>query len=764
MQLLSPSIRSIRRHRTAVAGAALILTAGMIPALMQPATALPAGVFELDANSVDPAGGGDDWDTLFADNTPPAGNSTAFTGIIGDAPPDATTFTGGGSKDDIDVSAWRHTAGSSPDKAEILNAYAAAYLAPDGADPGTESDLVLYFGSDRYAVNGSTNVGFWFTKQQIAPVAAGLFSGVHETGDTLVLSEFTNGGSVPGVQVWRWDPAGAGPTCPSAVTADDVGCKDNDGTLKLALVGAGNCATANACAVVNSGEITVAWPYDAKGGGNQQGKVTAGGFIEGGINLSALSGGDRPCLSNFVAETRSSPSTDAVLLDFVRGDFPLCGANVQIAGNDINEVGDPHTFTVTANEVFGGSSSPSNDAHVDVVLTSANGATPVINTAASTCDDPGINVNASGQCTIIFSSATPGTVTGSATASIPVDGQTFVVTTNGSAGNSGTVQKRFVDSRITLSPLTDTNGITENHVVTVDVEINLGDGNGWVAATVGHVDVTTTASGGAVVLPNNAGTTCHVSDPPDPAGADNLDADGRCTVAFTSNSSGTVTVHATVNLSVTVGGFTEAMTRSTNGSGGNSADATKDFVDGSLKWLKHDDQGTLLGGATFEVCRTHTFNSADGTFVDTVDFCVSVVDNAAPDVDPTDGEFEMVDLVLGRYTVQETDAPDGYQIDPDTETVDITIDNPAGTVGPFVNPALFNIIVLTCNTTTEELVDSTVDLDPGTAGGQKETLTTPPAGITEAQLCALGGANYDELTRNNYDLEVELPDQAPLFP
>lgn len=745
---------------------ALVAATGLGLALLQPpATALAANIFEVDGNSVDATNvGGDDWDTLYADTTGPAGSSTAFTGIIADGTPDTTTFTGGGSKDDIDVPSWRYTSGSSPDKSEIVNAYAAAYLAPDGADTGTDSDLVLYFGSDRAAVNGSANVGFWFTKQKVAPVAGGGFSGVHQTGDTLVLSEFTNGGSVPGVQVWQWDPTATGATCPSTVTATNIGCKDNDGTLKLLLIGAGACATANACAAVNSAETTVSWPYLAKGS-TRQGKVPAGGFIEGGINLSALSGGATPCLSNFVAETRSSPSTDAVLLDFVRGDFPLCGASIGITGNDINEVNDPHTFTVTANKLFGGSPSPSTDAHVDFALTAANGATPVVNTAASTCDDTGPNVNASGQCTIVFTSATVGTVTGSATATVPLGGQNYVVSTNGLAGNSGTVLKRFVDSRIILSPLTDTNGITENHVVTADVDVNLGDGNGWVAATAGHVDVTTTASAGAAVAPNVTGTTCHVSNPPDPTGANNLDANGRCTVAFTSNSSGTVTVHATVNLSVTVGGFTEAMTRSSDGSGGNSADATKDFVDGSLKWLKHDDQGTLLGGATFSVCRTHTFSSATSTMVDTIpDVCVTVVDNSAPDTDSIAGKFQMDDLVLGRYTIRETVAPDGYQIDPDTETVDITIANPNGTAPTFVDPALFKVIVLTCNTTTEALVDSTVDLAPGTPGGQKGTLTSPPTGLTEAQLCALGGANYDDLTRNNYDLQVELPDQAPLFP
>lgn len=781
---ISP-VRRLRRHRPLVATAILALAVAMIPAVTPSASALPSNIFELDANVADPAGGGDDWATLYADATLPAGGSTAFTGIIPDSL-GQTIFAGGGSKDDLDVPGnWMHSAGSVPDKDEITNAYAAAYLAPDGSDPGSDSDLLLYFGSDRLAQNGSANVGFWFTKEKIGPVAAGAFSGKHAIGDTLVLSEFTNGGAVSTIQVWKWDPTGTAPACPSSVTNANVGCRDNGVLILLLASASADCdtapATANACANVNGSDLVVPWPYKAKSNA-PAGTVPKGGFIEGGINISALSGGARPCLSNFLAETRSSPSLDAVLKDFVRGDFPLCGANVQIAGSAINEVGDPHTFTVTANEVFGGSAAPSDDAHVDVTLTGANGANPVVNAAASTCDNAGVNVNAAGQCTVVFSSATPGTVSGSATAQIPVAGsETFTVTTNGLAGNSSTVLKRFVDARITLSPLTDTNGITENHVVTADVEVNLGDGAGWVAATDGHVDVTTTPSGGASVTPNPGGTTCHVSAP-DPLGADNLDGSGQCTVAFTSNTAGTVTVGATVNLSVTVDGFTEEITRSTNGSGGNSVEATKDFVDGTLRWLKTDDQGAPLGGASFWVCRTHAWNSATASFDAIADTnpgagkdndsrCIVVLDNSAPDADSDAGELQLNDLLLGRYTVQEKAAPLGYALDPDTETADLAIDDPntpanetAGDAGTFVDPALYKVIVLTCNTSTETLVDSTVDLDPGTAGGEKETLTSAPGGLTEAQLCGLGGASYDNLTTADYDLQVELPDQAPLFP
>ena len=93
------------RRRVLLLGSALALATGVL--VVAPTSALPAGIFELDANVADAAGGGDDWASLFADNTPPAGSSAAFTGIIDDFPAagatDQTTFTGGHSKDDLRV-------------------------------------------------------------------------------------------------------------------------------------------------------------------------------------------------------------------------------------------------------------------------------------------------------------------------------------------------------------------------------------------------------------------------------------------------------------------------------------------------------------------------------------------------------------------------------------------------------------------------------------------------------------------------------------
>jgi hypothetical protein len=84
-------------------------------------------------------------------------------------------------------------------------------------------------------------------------------------------------------------------------------------------------------------------------------------------------------------------------------------------------------------------------------------------------------------------------------------------------------------------------------------------------------------------------------------------------------------------------------------------------------------------------------------------------------------------------------------------TVDVTLEpgrRDATIAEAFVNSALFVLVVLTCNTSTETLVDSTVDL----SGDVRETIdaTQLPAGVTDEALCTLAGANYDNLTRGTY--------------
>lgn len=112
----------------------------------------------------------------------------------------------------------------------------------------------------------------------------------------------------------------------------------------------------------------------------------------------------------------------------------------------------------------------------------------------------------------------------------------------------------------------------------------------------------------------------------------------------------------------------------------------------SLRWLKFDHTDTLLGGATFEVCRTHDFVVETSGFVDIEDVCFDVVDDTdnvigpGLDQDPDGGEFLLVDLPFGRYTVRESVPPQGWLVDSTVRTVELTPAAPNVTISiPWFN-------------------------------------------------------------------------------
>ncbi len=280
-------------------------------------------LFELDANALDPAPAlPDDWQTLYLDGTLPAGGSFDFTGIIAD-PGDVSIFTQGGSKDDKNISDWRHKDGSVPDKDNITNAYAAAYhCTADAAadDLCEEGDLIVYFGADRYANNGDAFMAFWFVQDAVGLNANGTFAGVHTVHDVLVLVQYPQGANaVPIIRVLEWNPALAN-------------VKNTANLHELFPATAAPCNGGLdedvACATTNHQNETSPWPYVPKAG--TSGTFPFETFYEGGINITALLG-STPCFSSFIAETRSSESPDAVLKDFVLGGFEVCEAAVDKA-------------------------------------------------------------------------------------------------------------------------------------------------------------------------------------------------------------------------------------------------------------------------------------------------------------------------------------------------------------------------------------------------------------------------------------------------
>jgi uncharacterized repeat protein (TIGR01451 family) len=283
------------------------------------ALALPAE-FELDRNAQDGNAKNvlpDDWDSLF----PTIQSPIAKVAVFVPDPERNNVFTGGGSKDINDVTQWEWTAGNVPDKDEITNAYAAAYN-----DAG---DLIIHFGLDRYANNGDAQVGFWFFQNPIGLNPDGTFSGSHTVGDILVLSEFTNGGVISNINVYEW-----------------VGSGGTDGSLDLVYTGV-DCVPGPSgivCATVNQADTPAPWPYTPKSG--TPGIFPSGSFYEGGINISELIP-EGLCLSNFLAETRTSQSLAAELKDFALGTFDLCSVDVEKTGDTLSKVGDIVTYNFT---------------------------------------------------------------------------------------------------------------------------------------------------------------------------------------------------------------------------------------------------------------------------------------------------------------------------------------------------------------------------------------------------------------------------------
>jgi hypothetical protein len=349
-------------------------------------------------------------------------------------------------------------------------------------------------------------------------------------------------------------------------------------------------------------------------------------------------------------------SADYALQD-ITATFSTVDAKISIVPSAVNEVGATHTFTVTVLEDLGSGFVPAPGASVSVTLTGSNGAVP--NPAGPITG----TTDTSGQFLATFTSATAGLVTGHATADITLDpGPPPVVLhreTDGAAGNSGDAVKRFVDANISITPATATNGITQPHTFTVTVLQNDGLGGGFSPAVGAPVTVTLTNSNGA--LANPPGPFPGVTD-----------ANGQCFVTFTSVTAGTVTGHASTDVSFARQASEQppstplVVHRETDGTHGSSNDAVKTFGAGQLCWLKENsDDGSLVGGATFQVTGPNGFS-------------VTVVDNQPPDADPADGKFQLNDLVLGTYSILETAPPPGFTIDnPGPQTVTLTVDNPS---------------------------------------------------------------------------------------
>jgi hypothetical protein len=169
---------------------------------------------------------------------------------------------------------------------------------------------------------------------------------------------------------------------------------------------------------------------------------------------------------------------------------------------------------------------------------------------------------------------------------------------------------------------------------------------------------------------------------------------------------------------------------------------------GSVLIHKQDDTGNALQGAVFTL------------FVDNPPLN-GPAPHGAEDTATTktcttgaDGNCTISDVVPGQYWVVETTGIPNHDTAPDQS---ITV-GAGQTVGPltFVNPREHVVIVLVCHEGTNTLAAS----DVTNGGDSGTTLASPPAGLTEAQLCGLGGARFEDLPHGDKTLVVDVGSDA----
>jgi hypothetical protein len=369
-------VTRFRARGVSVSRALIVLLAtGVLIAFAATAGATPyaggvqdTGKFQLEGNTLPtsctlPT----DWAALYTVGgaTPCGSDGFSFVpdGIGGTSGTDKTYWQGGGSKDAYDPATgpWMWGPGDvSPDKNDLVNAFAAAYHVTDGVD----TSRFLFFGADRFATNGDAQMGFWFL--QSAVCLAGPVSGVnangtagcppstpnqaanagkfvdpttgvpihHANGDVLALVNFNNGGELGLAGVFEWVGVSATSVghASQVIFGDKADCKTITDPNRF-------CATANTGDLANE----PIWPYQAKG---VSGSATyaKSAFIEGGINLSSIPSAGT-CFPTFIAETRSSagPSTgislQAQLKDLAVGSFQQCDSSTVTTPQKVNSDG-----------------------------------------------------------------------------------------------------------------------------------------------------------------------------------------------------------------------------------------------------------------------------------------------------------------------------------------------------------------------------------------------------------------------------------------
>src|SRR5262245_17918544 len=202
----------------------------------------PAAPLELDGNVFHSTA--HDWDQVFNPGAFGASGAIASSFVTDAVNTTADDiFTGGGSKDTLGIQQGRWLSTDSKPQAQddTTHAFAAAYTDP------SNGHLILYCGLNRFDNSGAATAGFWFfantisENRSVTTQGGHPYIGTHTDGDILLVSDFTVGGSVSTIKVFRWTGS------------------DSSGSLVPVTAPSGTTF-----AIVNGVPITVPWSFTDK--------------------------------------------------------------------------------------------------------------------------------------------------------------------------------------------------------------------------------------------------------------------------------------------------------------------------------------------------------------------------------------------------------------------------------------------------------------------------------------------------------------------
>ena len=168
---------------------------------------------------------------------------------------------------------------------------------------------------------------------------------------------------------------------------------------------------------------------------------------------------------------------------------------------------------------------------------------------------------------------------------------------------------------------------------------------------------------------------------------------------------------------------------------------------GTVRIHKTDDVGNALAGAGFTLYRDNSPVGGTRGSEDTATSLTCTTDAA--------GDCSIANVPIGNYWVVETTVPANHAKAPD-QTTAITSGGQVVSL-TFRDPRLHRLIVVTCHEGTNTLVGSSVTLN----GTTKSSISAVPSGlvakgVTQADLCGLGGAQFGGLGHGTFGPSVTI--------